>query len=299
MLEIKPNLFVIGYPKCGTTSICDLLAQHSEIYFCPEKEPRFFSHDGIYEKGLEYYENLFKDVKDDKYKYVAEGSTTYSESWLNRDIKAALRIYKYNPQAKIIYCVREPLQRIESNWTDIIWSIDSGFTQTEIICSGVLNITGNFNDDVKKNQDLVKTSNYWKRLQSYRNYFVDKNIKIVFFEEFKKSPLSILQDCCEFLEIDPNFSFQYATTPRNVSANKGLSTNFGRFARKLPGYHTLVAYSPNSLKSFMQPFIKQRFQNRPLWEENTKEWVLEQLRDDLIQFLEYCEKPRDYWSSLI
>ncbi|WP_423824885.1 sulfotransferase [Salinibacter ruber] len=41
LMSAGPNFFIIGAPQCGTTSLADLLAQHPEVYFCPEKEPRF------------------------------------------------------------------------------------------------------------------------------------------------------------------------------------------------------------------------------------------------------------------
>ena len=37
-MKIKPNLFVIGAPKCGTTSLCHYLESHNEICFSEPKE---------------------------------------------------------------------------------------------------------------------------------------------------------------------------------------------------------------------------------------------------------------------
>ena len=41
----KPNLFIVGAPKCGTSSMYDYLAQHPDIYMSERKEPRFFGSD--------------------------------------------------------------------------------------------------------------------------------------------------------------------------------------------------------------------------------------------------------------
>lgn len=156
---IQPNFFIIEAPKCGTTSLADLLSQHSQVYFCPEKEPRFFSHEDTYERGFEDYEALFEGASTEM--RIGEGSTTYSEAWLDRYKKSARRIHDYCPWARLIYCVRHPLRRIQSNWLDIIWALDNDLMQgTELHESGELTISGNFNDDVLANDSLVQTSNY-------------------------------------------------------------------------------------------------------------------------------------------
>jgi len=292
---MKPNFFVIGAPKCGTTSLCELLSQHDDVFFSPEKEPRFFSHDGLYERGFDYYEHLFRDAGAQR--RIGEGSTTYSEAWLGRDERSARRIHQYRPEAKIIYCVRHPLRRIESNWLDIIWSMDSGVMEgTELDRTGTLDISGDFNRDVATHPGLVATSNYWQRLQSYRAHFADEQIKMVFLEDFKEDSEAILRSCCTFLDIDPQFSFEEASKARNASAQKGLATGLGRIARQLPGYHALARNAPAFLRRMAQPFIKSRFKERPEWEEGTRENVLEELNDDLDTFLRFTGKPSGFWN---
>lgn len=39
----RPNLFVIGASRCGTTFIHDVLGQHPEIFMSPIKEPSYFN----------------------------------------------------------------------------------------------------------------------------------------------------------------------------------------------------------------------------------------------------------------
>lgn len=293
---VKPNFFVIGAPKCGTTSLCDLLAQHPDIYFCPDKEPRFFSHDGNFQQGLNYYEALFRGA--DKEKCIGEGSTTYSESWLERDRRSADRIHRYCRQAKIIYCVREPLSRIESNWLDVIWSLDIYGPRTELYVTKALQISGNFNDDIKANDGFVGTSNYWQRLQSYLHYFSSDQIKIVFFEEFRRSPRETIKGCFEFLEIDPGFLPDGLTDPRNPSSKKGLAKPLGRVARRLPGYQSIALHTPSPVKRLFQPLLKTPFSERPQWDQPTRQWAIQKLETDLGKFLDYCGKPLDFWDYL-
>lgn len=294
---IQPNFFVIGAAKCGTTSLCSLLSQHPEIFFSPDKEPRFFSHDGNYEKGPRFYEASFADA--DKEKCIGEGSTTYSESWLNRAEKSASRIYDYCPEAKIIYCVRSPLEQIESKWLDFLVSIDSGLQSRELIRAKVLEITGDFNIDIKRNPDFINTANYLKQLRTYRKYFKPENIEIVFFEDFKIRPSLVMERVCDFLGVSSEFIFKDPKRTRNKSSEKGLSTGFGKVMRSFPGYGIVAKNSPEGIRRIISPFTKKKFAQRPVWNNALREQAINILKDDTDSFLDYCNKPCDYWQSLI
>jgi len=72
-----PNYLVIGAQKSATSSVCDLLAGHPEVFMTDPKEPYFFSHDEVWSKGLGWYESLFEGA--DGCPAVGEGSTTYTQ----------------------------------------------------------------------------------------------------------------------------------------------------------------------------------------------------------------------------
>ena len=291
----KPNFFIIGAPKCGTTSLADLLAQHDNVFFCPEKEPRFFSHKDTYDRGFDDYEALFDGAGDEM--RIGEGSTTYSEAWLDRYKKSARRIHDYCPSARLIYCVRHPLRRIQSNWLDIIWALDNDLMQgTELHRSGELTIFGDFNDDVLANDGLVQTSNYWRVLQEYRKYFSEEQIQIVFLDDLKTNSGHVLRSCCTFLGVDPGFPFEDPDEARNASETKGLATTFGRLVRAIPGYKALAAKMPLFLRSLIRPLIKDSFTEKPEWNPEVRGTVVDELRADTRSFLEYAGKPRGYWS---
>lgn len=101
-----PNLFIIGAPRCGTTSLSSWLAEHPQIYFSPIKEPFFFSTD-VHKPGVssfEEYMSLFAAAKP-SHKYIAEGSTSYLFSRI-----AVPKIEKLFPGSKYIVMVRSPVE---------------------------------------------------------------------------------------------------------------------------------------------------------------------------------------------
>lgn len=58
----KPNLFILGAPKCGTTSLANWLGEHPRVFMSPMKEPYYFNKDHSYSRveNLKSYENLFE-----------------------------------------------------------------------------------------------------------------------------------------------------------------------------------------------------------------------------------------------
>jgi len=102
-------VFIVGFAKCGTTSFCDWAASHSDINFCSEKEPRFFSHDYCFNKGTEWYHSLYE--QSGRATVNAEGSTFYTDPFRGTNVKAAERIFDYNPDAKIVSFFRNPFNQ--------------------------------------------------------------------------------------------------------------------------------------------------------------------------------------------
>ena len=55
----KPNFFIIGAPKCGTTSLASWVSEHPSVYMSPLKEPDYF-HANEKIGSLKEYEQLFE-----------------------------------------------------------------------------------------------------------------------------------------------------------------------------------------------------------------------------------------------
>lgn len=99
----RPNFFILGAPKCGTTSLAAWLAEHPEIFFSAMKEPHFFNVDGYpMTRSQRHYERLFAAA--DGYPAVGEASTGYLSS-----TAAVPRILEYAPDARFVVCLRNPV----------------------------------------------------------------------------------------------------------------------------------------------------------------------------------------------
>lgn len=112
-MEMKPNLFIVGAQKCGTTSVAKLLGSHRKIFFVGGDvfEPEYFANVNRTNKAcksLVDYKKLFSDASP-HCRYVGEKSVIYLQ--LPNAIDA---IHNFNPAAKIIVCIRDLVDMIES-----------------------------------------------------------------------------------------------------------------------------------------------------------------------------------------
>lgn len=100
-----PDFFIIGAPKCGTTSLAAWLAEHPRVFISPIKEPFYFSVDlnNRFIKEWDDYRRLFKGPGDEV-SVVGEASTTYLFS------NAAIPLIERElPGSKYIVMIRNPV----------------------------------------------------------------------------------------------------------------------------------------------------------------------------------------------
>lgn len=119
MLSPRVNLFLVGAAKAGTSSLWAALRKHPEI-FAPadelNKEPSYFSAIARH-NGISWYEEQFSDGA--RQRYRLDASTAYLTS-----PEAAAQIYAYNPDARILIVLRDPVARAYSLYN---WMVADGY----------------------------------------------------------------------------------------------------------------------------------------------------------------------------
>jgi Sulfotransferase domain len=105
-----PDFFIVGAPKCGTTSLATWLAGHPHVFMSPIKEPNYYTFDAPRRRTvptLDRYQKLFASAQ--PFQLCGEASTSY----LFSDV-AVPAIIASNARAKIIAIVRNPLDMVIS-----------------------------------------------------------------------------------------------------------------------------------------------------------------------------------------
>lgn len=108
---VRPNLFIIGAAKAGTTTLYDTLIQYSDVYFPAIKEPAFFCDDEYYNKGVDWYSNTFYANTE---KYAVRGDATSRYLFWGEKVVPRLQVLYGSELPRIIVIFRDPVSLVYS-----------------------------------------------------------------------------------------------------------------------------------------------------------------------------------------
>ena len=195
------HFFIVGAQRAGTSYLYSLLSEHPEIEMAKplKPEPKFFLLEDLFARGIEYYQSQFFENKQG-IKIQGEKSTCYIESE-----KVAQRISHFFPGAKIIFILRDPIQRAISNY----WlTANNGLEKLPLDKAFIKE------EDRWSNYDherfsvspyaYLRRGRYIDFISFYETYFQKKSIKIILFEELIKS-IKVVQDTFAFLGVAEDF----------------------------------------------------------------------------------------------
>jgi hypothetical protein len=229
------SCFVIGAQKSGTTSLATMLDAHPQVCVSSPKEPLFFSKN--YDRGVQWYENCFQNA--DR-AVLVDASPDYSRgptdmfpvgpSYDSENFQHIPgRIHEYNPEAKFIYIMRDPISRTYSSY----WhNIRAGYE------------TDSFEACVRESDRYLVASDYFGQLQNFLEFFTIDRFHFIIFENLIDNFSSELRRCCEFLNIDymsavsteavhKNASYQLTPTTQKIRKLFGSQRRFKAFSRSL------------------------------------------------------------------
>lgn len=192
------DFMIVGAAKCGTTTLSEILSNHPDVCFSRMKEPHFFSKSPDWKANLDEYKNLYSPKPS---QICGEGSTTYTcYPEFNKDTWQAL--YDFNPKLKLIYVMRDPVDRIVSQY---MHNYLRGLTSEP------------FEKAVLNNSVYINRTRYYIQIKPYFELFNKEQILLLTLEEFIADRQKTLKKTADFLEID-YLSFSHY----NVHANKSV-----------------------------------------------------------------------------
>ncbi len=223
-----PNFFIIGAPKCGTTSLASWLSKHPEIFMCRPKEPYFFCSDIRSLRAaetMEDYLNLFAGSQA-KHCAVGEASTTYLRSHF-----AVSHILKEIPQARFIVCLRNPVDMVASVHAQLI----RGGRETELDLATAWVLQENRRQGVavprvgldQNDLQYGEMCRLGEQVERLLTQVPRKRVLFVFLEDIARVPHEIYTEVLSFLELpDDNrevFSAEnIRAMPRSRLLNRAL-----------------------------------------------------------------------------
>jgi hypothetical protein len=200
-----PQFVIVGAPKAGTSSLYQYLNQHPLVFMSRKKEPGFFCN---YERDFKgpgshtrnknlvtdpgEYLNLFAEAP--RGSLTGEASTDYLSC-----PQAPLRLQEWNPTAKIIACLRNPIDRAYSEHRHLVRAMH----EQEEFATALRLETERRNEGWIPLFWHVERGLYCDAIERYISAFGKGNVKIVFYEDLARSPKLVVRTLFEFLEIKP------------------------------------------------------------------------------------------------
>ena len=219
---IRANFFIIGAPKCGTTSVAAWLSQHADVFMSSPKEPRFFNADWTFPfriADLEAYTALFAEAGDRR--VIGEATTGNLVS----DV-AVPSIIEYQPEARFVVCLRDPVelffslhrQRLKEGNETLSDPADAWDAQLERLQQGH-NVPRGVADPKSLHYDrFCRLGTQMDRLYSW---VPRERVFVILMEELRDEPDATFRALCRFLDIEgyslPDYAVENAgRLPKSV-----------------------------------------------------------------------------------
>ncbi|MAR39695.1 MAG: hypothetical protein CMD22_03260 [Flavobacteriales bacterium] len=277
-----PNFICLGAAKSGTTTLCDILRQHPEIYIPSFKEPHFFDIPENYKNGIDWYKkNYYRNALA---KVIADFTPSYFF-----DKEAPKRIFEsLGGKVKFVVILRNPVDRAYSHYLHSKRDDHEDLEFKEAIQHESSRLkqyeeSGDYLSYLR--QSYVSQGLYYDMLARYLEYFsLDNFLFIQFEEEFIKHREETIIKILNFLEIK---NFNLKTDIKSNPASKEKSKTLKRIMKKTGWWRKILKFLVPSIQ--LRQIIRNKIQRA-----NIIEIKAGKLSDDLKK-----EIYRNYFSEQI
>lgn len=298
--EPRPNLFIVGAQKSGTTTLANWLMLHPQAFMAYPKEPGFLAFG---ERGYPFrdghgrasparewvvtsrsdYLGLFHGVRADQ-RVLGEAST-----WYLAVPGTAELIRREFPDARIVVILRNPVERAYSAWCharrDGLEPIDDFEKALDAEPA---------RGDAEFLLRYRHMGHYARQLRPYLESFPRDRLLILLFDDLRQDPQAVWRRLCAFLDIDPALA-SIAGEARNrsgiprVRLLQSLATSH-RFKRRL------IRILPFHMLSRLRHWIEQRnLRPFPPLPESARERLRREYRDEILELGRLLDRNLAHW----
>lgn len=175
------DFIFLGPSKTASTWIFEALRGHPELFIPDSKDIYFF--DKFYDRGTDWYAGFFKDAPPGNLR--GELSHDYFSS-----PEAIRRLHEYNPQAKLICCLRNPFERAYSSYLHL---------------GRVGMFAGSFEEALQHFPFLADEGRYFTHLQHILSLFEREAVLVLDFDQLGADPQHFARTIFRFLGVDAAF----------------------------------------------------------------------------------------------
>lgn len=239
-----PTFITIGAMKCATTFLHEQLGCHPEIFTSEPKEVDYFLERVFHGKNEDWYRSHFVTEKP----VIGESSTGYSKFPSGGEVPG--KVHRLLPDLKIIYVVRDPLERIYSHFHHLVLK---GTMSPDL---------DRLFDVLSPEHHLVYCSRYHFQLNRYLEYYAMSRFLIIDYAALLNTPEKVLNQCYEFLGVSKNRKRFLSGTVFNTVNSKEHRINYFSERRQTVLTGQGKAQRHEVLQTLEIPFANSGFKDR-------------------------------------
>ncbi|MDT8439287.1 MAG: hypothetical protein RQ729_09800 [Wenzhouxiangellaceae bacterium] len=296
----RPDFFIVGAPKCGTTSLAAWLGQHPEI-FVIRGEPHFFGSD------LDYNRPRLRAAQYRALCGARGGKRLCGDrsTWYLYSAKAAGEIARWNPDARIIALLRHPAEIIHSlhahhvqrGERDDIVDLNAALAAEPERRAG-----RRIPPNVRFAASLFYSAipRYSEQLARYFEHFGRERVRVVLLDDLRADPRAVWSDTLDFLGADPEFLPDFGI--ENVSAPTSKSWLYRHWKASTWRYR-LRSRAPENVYRVIRRWRKQRLARaaerapRAPLDSALRARLVEQFRTEIERLEVLLERDLSAWKS--
>lgn len=272
-----PDFICVGPGRAGTSWLYEVLGDHPGICMARNiKETQYFNAN--FGNGVQWYKRFFQDC----------GESTIKGEISNRyifDGNVACRIKELIPQCKIIVCLRNPYERIQSVYS---FKIREGALK----CS--------FEEALVKMPELIEENRYFSLLKPYYDLFDTKNIYLLRFEDIAARSRELCSDIYRFLGVRDDIvpsgidrKINQAVIPRFPMVSQTTKA-VAKLLRRFGLYRTLTAAKKSDiLKSLL--FKPHRYADESLLTPAAISLIEPVVRPEIVKLEALIGQSLEHW----
>lgn len=280
--RVLPDFLVIGTMKGGTTSLYNYLAAHPQVFMPDLKELHYFVAEKNLVRGAAWYERQFRAAGDAI--AVGEASPDYTKYPLHRGVPA--RIAGLIPDVRLIYLVRNPVERIRSHY---LHDVARGRERRPIGAA------------VPGNEHYLAPSRYALQIEEYLEYFGRDQLLVMTSESLRSDRRAAMRRVHEFLGVDADWSAPVQDREFNATSRKTAPGPLLRAARRIPGAGRARLLAPRPVMAVERLLGRSRQPvdtRAGMLTEGLHRQVVNELAPDLARLRGYMGRDFDAWGLL-
>lgn len=293
-----PNLIILGAAKAGTTTLFHTLCQHDQIFGSIRKEPKFFSNDEFFSKGLDWYAESFFSGSEN-YPIRLEATPLYLA--LSPITSQRIKILDQYTSPKFIVVFREPVSRAYSHYWMERGKGKDKLSFEEAIAKELKDTT------VPTQQDKIvrgtsfnylRNGDYGSLIRPFLNSFGRRRILFLFFEDLVSKPESVFANILTFLQVNTSFEFELLHKNKASRRKNRKLFSFMEAVRKTKPFRAGMKVLPPTFKVEIQKnYIRASLSERdyPPISERMRTQLRNYYREEMISLQKITGRDLSHW----